>query len=89
MLTEETVVDKIEILEGGIIQVRKSTRVYRDGIKIAETYHRHCLEPGADLTEQDSRVAAVAAVIHTKEVIDAHKATTDAVKAGLEPDVKG
>ena len=78
-LTEDVVIDQIEILENGTIQVRQAARVYRDGVKIAETFNRHCLAPGDDLAGQDSKVAAVAGLIHTKEVIDAHKAALAAV----------
>ena len=59
-LTKETVVDKIEVLESNTIQVRVATRVLEDGEVLSSSYHRHTLEPGADLTNEDPKVAAIA-----------------------------
>jgi hypothetical protein len=60
-LTKETVVDKIEVLESGQVQVRQAIRVLEDGEVLSQSYSRYVLEPGADLTNQDSKVAAIAA----------------------------
>ena len=62
-LTKETVVDKIEVLESGTVQVRTATRVLEDGEVLSSSFHRHTLEPGADLTNEDPKVAAVATAI--------------------------
>lgn len=70
MLKEALVVDKIEILEDGIIQVRTTNRIMKDGVKIAETYSRHCLEPGVDLSAEDARVAAIAGFVHDKKTVN-------------------
>ena len=59
-LTKETVVDKIEVLESGIIQVRTATRVLEDDEVLSSSFHRHTLEPGADLSNEDPKVAAIA-----------------------------
>lgn len=59
-LTKETVVDKIEVLESGIIQVRCVIRVIENGEVVAQSYHRHVLQPGDDLSEEDPKVVAVA-----------------------------
>jgi hypothetical protein len=59
-LTEETVVDKIEVLESGAIQVRQVIRVLEDGEVLSQSYHRHVLSPGDDLTNESSKVVAVA-----------------------------
>jgi hypothetical protein len=59
-LTKEVVIDKIEVLESGAIQVRQATRVLEDGEVLSTSYHRHVLERDADLTNEDPRVAAVA-----------------------------
>ena len=59
-LSKETVVDKIEVLENGIIQVRSAMRVLEDGEIISQSYHRHTLAPGDDLTNEDPKVVAVA-----------------------------
>ena len=59
-LTKETVVDKIEVLESGAIQVRVSTRVLEDGTMLSQSYHRHVLQPGDELTNEDPKVVAIA-----------------------------
>ena len=59
-LIKEVVIDKIEVLESGSIQVRQATRVLEDGEVLSTSYHRHVLEKGADLTKEDPKVVAVA-----------------------------
>ena len=59
-LTKETVVDKIEVLESGIIQVRTATRVLEDDEVLSSSFHRHTLAPGADLSNEDPKVVAIA-----------------------------
>ena len=44
-LTKETVVDKIEVLEMGQVQVRTVTRVKEDGVVLSSSFHRHVIEP--------------------------------------------
>ena len=59
-LTKEIVIDKIEVLESNAIQVRKVTRVLEDGEVLSQSYHRHVLNPGDDLTNEDPKVVAIA-----------------------------
>ncbi len=59
-LTKETVVDKIEVLESGAIQVRSAIRIMEDGNMLSQSYHRHVLQPGDDLTNEDPKVVAIA-----------------------------
>ncbi len=72
-LTKETVVDKIEVLEMGQVQVRTATRVLEDGVVLSSSFHRHVLAPGDDLTEQDAKVAAIATATWTPEVVTAYE----------------
>jgi urease accessory protein UreE len=74
-LSEVSVVDKIEVLLAGQIQVRTRNQVLRDGEEIAATYHRHVVNPGDDLTNEDPRVAAIAAATWTEEVVAAYQAS--------------
>ena len=76
-LTEDTIVDSIDVLLDGQIQVRKANRVFRDGVEISKSYHRHVVSPGQDLSKEDPRVAAIGAVVHTPEVIEAFKAALE------------
>ena len=74
-LSEVSVVDKIEVLLAGQIQVRTRNQVLKDGTEIAATYHRHVLSPGDDLTNEDPRVTAIAEVTWTPEVVAAYEAS--------------
>ncbi len=73
-LTKETVQDKIEILEDGIIQVRTVTRILEDGNVVGQSFHRHVIPPGKDLTNEAGRALETAQRIHTAEVIAAYQA---------------
>ena len=59
-LTENSLVDQIEVLSTGHIQVREANQVLRDGEVIAQTFHRYVLEPNSDLTGQPDKVVAIA-----------------------------
>jgi hypothetical protein len=73
-LTKEIIVDKIEVLEMGQVQVRTATRVLEDGVALSSSFHRHVLAPGDDLSEQDAKVAAIATATWTPEVVSAYEA---------------
>jgi urease accessory protein UreE len=80
-LEEQSVVDKIEVLLAGQIQVRRRDQVLKDGTEIAATYHRHVLSPGDDLTNEDPRVVAIAEATWTPEVITAYQASLEVSNA--------
>ncbi len=86
-LTKETVVDKIEVMEMGQVQVRTATRVLEDGVQLSQSFHRHVLEPSVkndgswgdtDISGEDARVQAVATATWTAEVKTAYQEMTDA-----------
>jgi len=77
-LEEVSVVDKIEVLLNGSIQVRRRDQVLKDGVEIAATYHRHVINPGDDTANEDPRVAAIAAATWTEEVVAAYQASLPA-----------
>lgn len=77
-LTETKVIDKIEVVENGSVQVREVTRIMKDGNEVAHTYHRWVLEPEADLTGQPANVVAICNAAWTPEVIAAYKAQQEA-----------
>jgi hypothetical protein len=74
-LTEKTIVDKIEVIENNSIQVRTATIIEKDGTELTRTFHRHVVAPGADLTNEDPKVQAIANAIWTEEVIAAYQAS--------------
>ena len=77
MLTEQSVIDQIEVTRNGSVNVRRADLILKDGVEIGKTYHRHVLAPGDDLSEQDAKVTAIAQVVWTPEVLDAYKATRE------------
>ena len=81
-LTKETIVDKIEVLEMGQVQVRTATRVLEDGVALSSSFHRHVLAPGDDLSGQDAKVSAIATATWTPEVVTAYEAMIAAQELG-------
>jgi len=74
-LTEKTIIDKIELIENNSIQVRTATVIEKDGAELTRTFHRHVLAPGADVSNEDVKVQAIANAIWTEEVIAAYLAS--------------
>ena len=75
MLEKIVSVDLIEVVENGSIQVRTKTAIKEDGIEISSKFHRHVVAPGANYSQEDAKVQAIAASIHTAEVIAAYQAS--------------
>ena len=72
-LSKEVVIDKIEVVENGIVQVRQVTRIMEDGQQLSSSYHRWTLTPGQDVSDQDPRVQAIAQATWTEEVVTAYQ----------------
>lgn len=79
-LSKEIIVDLIQIVENGIVQIRTSTKIIEDGKELSRTYHRDVVVPGEDYSNEDSRVQAICAAVHTPEVIAAYQAMVEANK---------
>lgn len=73
-LTKEILIDRIEILENGTIQVRQATRIMENGEQISQTFHRWTITPGQDYSDQPNNVKAICQATHTPEVIAAYQA---------------
>jgi len=71
-LSEQSIVDKIEVIENGSVQVRTATVIKRDDKEISRNFHRHVLSPGSDLEGEDARVTAVANATGTPAVVAAY-----------------
>jgi hypothetical protein len=80
MLEKIVSVDLIEVIENGSIQVRTKTAIKEDGVEISSNFHRHVVMPGQDYSAEDAKVQAIAASIHTPEVIAAYEAAQQAVQ---------
>jgi 3-hydroxymyristoyl/3-hydroxydecanoyl-(acyl carrier protein) dehydratase len=68
------IVDRIEVVENGCVQVRTKTVITENGKQISGTFHRHIVVPGADYSKEDARVQAICKVTHTKDVVAVYKA---------------
>ena len=86
-LTKEIVVDKIEVMEMGQVQVRTATRVKEDGAVLSSSFHRHVVNPSVktggswadtDISGEDARVQAVANATWTDSVKTAYQEMIDA-----------
>jgi hypothetical protein len=67
-------VDLVEVVENGVLQVRTKTAILENGTQISGAFHRHVVVPGDDYSAEDAKVQAIAASIHTAEVIAAYQA---------------
>ena len=88
-LGKEVLVDKIEVLENGCVQVRTATRIVEDGNVISSSFHRHVIAPGDDYSGEDARVRAICKASHTKEVVSAYQAQIEAMnpKEEISPEL--
>ena len=86
-LTKEIVVDKIEVLEMGNVQVRTATKVLENGVVLSKSFHRHVLEPctkdsgsweDTDISGEAARVQAIANATWTDAVKTAFQEMKDA-----------
>jgi len=78
-LEKRVIVDMIEVLESGHIQVRQATKIMEGGKEISKTYHRHVLSPGDSLEGQDEKVQRIAKAVWTPEVVAVYKAQINAL----------
>ena len=81
-LASTNTIDKIEVLENGVIQVRQAEIITKDGNEIARNFSRWVLSPGDDVSAQDPKVKAIATAAWTAEVISAYQAQLAQNKIG-------
>ena len=72
-LTENTSIDKIEIVGNWNIQVRQATTIEKDGVQVARTFHRWVLTPDMDISDQEQKVKDIANAAWTPEVRQAYE----------------
>lgn len=82
MLSEETVISQISVDEAGNVSVRRSTRILRDGEVIAETFHRHVIDPLEPLDGEADEVTAIARIVRTPERVAAATARREERRRG-------
>ena len=86
-ITKETVVDKIEVLEMGSVQVRTATKIIENGKELNRNFHRHVLEPSikngdtwedTNISGEDTKVQAICNAVWTSAVKTAYQEMIDA-----------
>ena len=89
-ITKQTVVDKIEVLEMGQVQVRTATKIVEDGNELTRSFHRHVLEPSVkngdawedtDISGEDVKVQGICNATWTDEVKKAYQDMVDFTEA--------
>jgi hypothetical protein len=84
MLEKIEVVDLIEVIENGCVQVRTKTTILEDDVEISSKFHRHVVVPGADYSDEDAKVQAICKATHTKDVVAAYEASQVVIDAPAE-----
>ena len=70
-LVKVVVLDRLEVLEEGNLQLRYATYIEENGVRIAgPIYARTSYDPGADVTSQPEVVQKVAQAVWTPELLD-------------------
>jgi hypothetical protein len=75
------IVDRIEAIENGCVQVRTKTAIKEDGVEISSKFSRHVIAPGDNYSAEDARVKAICAATHTADVVAAYKAAQEAAQS--------
>ena len=86
-LTEETVEDKIEVVNGTHVQIRTATIIKRDGTEISRSFHRHVLQcstktgdtwADTDISGESTEVQAICNAVWSDAVKTAYQTAMDA-----------
>jgi hypothetical protein len=65
-LTEQTIIDRLEVLADGNVQIREAQQILRDGQVISQTFHRRVIDitnanPDLSWLDDASRATVLAA----------------------------
>jgi hypothetical protein len=87
-LTQKLIVDQIEVVSNGTVQVRILNQITDDATTphttISNSFHRHVVVPGQDYSGEDAKVQAICAVIHTPDVVAAYEVAQKASQVPLD-----
>lgn len=61
MLTENKLIDQITVDQEGVVHIRESTIILRDGVEISKSYHRTTLVKGQDVSSWPQKVQDICA----------------------------
>ena len=80
MLEKIEIIDRIEVIENGCVQVRTKTAIKEDGVEISSKFARRVVAPGDNYSAEDTRVKAICAATHTANVVAAYQAAQEAAQ---------
>ena len=83
-MIKTTTIDEIKACVNGQIEVCEKVEIFDDGVAVSSSFHRHVVAPGQDYSNEDPRVQAICAAVHTPEVIAAYEAAQEANKPVAE-----
>ena len=84
-LTETVNIDRIEVVNQWIIQVRRNTTIERDGEFVSNSFHRWILTPDSDISDQEQKVKDIANAAWTPEVRQAYETFKAEQAARMNP----
>ena len=61
------------ITELGHVQVLRVTRILEDDVELAKSNHRHVVDPGDDVSNEDEQTKLIAGVVHTPACVAKYK----------------
>lgn len=73
MLTKQTTIDQITIVENGVVLYRECTKILEDGVELNCSYHRVSLTPRNDISGVPASVAQYCNLAWTPEIVEAYK----------------
>ena len=68
MLEKQEIYSKIEVIESGQVQLRKTTKVLEDGQVISQSHHRSVVTPLDDITSLPQNVQDVCNAYWTDDI---------------------
>lgn len=72
-------VDLIEVVANGVVQVRIRHSAMDNGKEFSYQFERKLIAPGQDFSQEDERVQAICAAVHTDQIIAAYQASQQGV----------
>ena len=80
-LEKEILLDQIQISSNNVVQAKFVVSIYENDEKISVADLYKTFAPGADCSQEDAKVQAICATVHTQEVIAAYKAAQETAGA--------
>lgn len=72
-LEKKVEIDKIEIIEYSIIQIREKTTIFDNGKEISTNFRRWVISPGMDYSQETEKVKSICNLLHTEDVINEYQ----------------